>query len=218
MKLSNRLQAIHDHLPMGCVVADIGTDHGLLMIRAIQSGVATYAYGLDINKDPLQQAHDNVVRFALETSIELILSDGLKSFTKTADTFVLAGMGTDLIWSILKDYPFQNDDTIIIQSNTKHTELRLLLQKHDFTITKEIFMMDQGKPVFIQIVSKGQSEPFSSCEAHLGRYLLKHRDDEYTAYLMQRRDYLKGIAHNNTNLKEEYTCILSVLEKGASHE
>lgn len=218
MKLSNRLQAIHDHLPQNCRLADIGTDHGLLMIKAISSGVASFAYGLDINKDPLQQAHDNVVRFAMEDKIELILSDGLKSFTKTADTFVLAGMGTELIWSIMEDYPFKAEDTIIIQSNTKHFELRHLLNDNGFIITKEIYMTDQGKPVFIQVVKLGKTAPMSACDAHLGAYLIEHRDDVYTEYLEQRKDYLKAIAHNNTKLNEEYTCILNVLEKGASHE
>lgn len=218
MKLSNRLQAIHDELPKNCILADIGTDHGLLMIKAIQSGVAKYAYGLDINKDPLQQAHDNVVRFAMEDKIELILSDGLKSFSKTANAFVLAGMGTELIWSIIDDYTFDDEDIIIIQSNTKHFELRHLIHDHGFQILKERFMMDQGKPVFIQVIQKGKAHSMTVCQAHLGAYLLNHLDQEYEDYLIQRRDYLKVIAHNNTKLKEEYTCILNVLEKGASHE
>lgn len=218
MKLSNRLQAIHDHLPQDCIIADIGTDHGLLMVKAIQSGRASYAYGLDINKDPLQQAHDNVVRFALEDKIELVLSDGLKSFTKTADTFVLAGMGTELIWSILDNYTFQETDTIIIQSNTKHYDLRVLLNQNHYIIKKEIYMMDQGKPVFIQVVQKGHQDDFNECELHLSKYLLEHLDESYIEYLTQRAEYLKDIAHNNTKLNNEYTCILNVLEKGASHE
>lgn len=218
MKLSKRLQAIHDEIPHDAIIADIGTDHGLLMIAAIQSGRATFAYGLDINPDPLQQAHDNVVRFDLQDKIQLILSDGLKSFEHRANTFVLAGMGSDLIWNIMKDYPFEADDTIIIQSNTKHYDLRLALVNHGFTINKEIYLMDQNKPVFIQVVQYRQADPISLCQAHLGVSLEEAQNPEYKAYLEQRSDYLSQIAHNNSKLNEEYQCILGALKKGAANE
>ena len=218
MKLSKRLQAIHDEIPKGAIVADIGTDHGLLNIAAIQSKRAQFAYALDINEGPLQQAHDNVVRFGLEDSIELVLSDGLKSFTKKADCYVIAGMGSDLIWSIMQDYPFLSEDTIIIQSNTKHYELRKVLSENGFEIIKEIFLMDQGKAVFIQVLKKSKAYEISECDAQLGSYLVKHMDETYLQYLKDRSAYLKTIAHNNTKLNNEYQCILNILEKGARHE
>lgn len=218
MKLSKRLQAIHDHIPKGAILADIGTDHGLLMIQAIQSGQAVFAYGLDINKEPLQQAHDNLVRFSLEAKIHLILSDGLASFKEDADTFVLAGMGAETIMGIMDAYEFKETDTIIIQSNTKHYWLRSTLIDSGYTITKEIFMMDQGKPVFIQVVQKIPSRAYSECEKHMGAYLINHLDTEYENYLTQRLDYLETIKHNNTFLEEEYQCILKLLKKGVTHE
>lgn len=218
MRLSKRLKAIHDHIPANAILADIGTDHGLLMIQAIQSGQAQKAYGLDINADPLQQAHDNVVRFSMEDKIELILSDGLKSFNQTADTFVLAGMGAETIWSIIDAYTFQENDTLIIQSNTKHYWLRQTLNQNGFSITKELFLMDQGKPVFIQIAKLKKSDPLSPCEKHLGAYLIKSMTPEYHHYLQERSIYLKTIKHNNTFLEEEYHCILKHIEKGATHE
>ena len=218
MNLSRRLSAIHDHLPKGALLADIGTDHGLLMIKAIQSGQAAYAYGLDINPDPLQQAHDNVVRFSMEDKIELILSDGLASFTKEANAFVLAGMGAETIWGIMSDYDFKSDDTIIIQSNTKHYWLRHTLNKEGFKIIKEIYLLDQGKDVFIQIVKKVEPESMSECQAYLGAYLLDHPSDEFNAYLEQRMNYLDKIKHNNTFLLAEYECIIKQIKKGATHE
>ncbi|MDE8185730.1 tRNA (adenine(22)-N(1))-methyltransferase TrmK, partial [Erysipelothrix rhusiopathiae] len=81
-------------------VADVGTDHGLLLIKAIQEHKAIMGYGLDIAEKPLQQARDNVERFGFHDKIELHLGNGLEGFKGDADCFVIAGMGAETIWSI----------------------------------------------------------------------------------------------------------------------
>ncbi len=44
--LSTRLKAIHDMLPKG-VIADIGSDHGKLMIALFKSGKLTKGYAIE---------------------------------------------------------------------------------------------------------------------------------------------------------------------------
>lgn len=55
MKLSNRLQRIHDHLD-GSRMADIGSDHALLPVAAIRSGKAASAVAGEVNPGPYDAA------------------------------------------------------------------------------------------------------------------------------------------------------------------
>ena len=51
MKLSKRLQAIYDMVPSG-VVADVGSDHGKLIISLFENGVITKGYAIENKKGP----------------------------------------------------------------------------------------------------------------------------------------------------------------------
>ena len=71
--LSNRLQAIHDMLPKG-VIADIGSDHGKLMIALFRSGKLIKGYAIENKKGPYQRlvkALASIVQ--LNLVIELII-------------------------------------------------------------------------------------------------------------------------------------------------
>lgn len=53
MKLTNRLQAAADLVPVCESMADIGTDHGYLPIYLVQEGRARRAIACDVNDGPL---------------------------------------------------------------------------------------------------------------------------------------------------------------------
>ena len=62
IKLSQRLQAIADFVPLGSRVADVGTDHGFLPCYLAQTGQAVQAFACDINAQPLALARKNRYR------------------------------------------------------------------------------------------------------------------------------------------------------------
>ncbi len=51
MKLSKRLQAIYDMVPSG-VAADVGSDHGKLIISLFEGGVISKGYAIENKKGP----------------------------------------------------------------------------------------------------------------------------------------------------------------------
>ena len=208
MKLSKRLQGILEMIPQGSVLADVGTDHGLLMIKAIKEQKVTFAYGLDINPLPLKQAHDNVVRFAYENKIQLILSDGLKSFEEKANCFVFAGMGTETILEIIKAYEFKDEASLIVQSNTKMALLREKMNYLGFKIIDEMFLMDKSIPTFIIKFTKGK-EVLTPEDLILGPLLRNADNKSYEAYLNGREKHLESIKKFDKNLNHEYQCILN---------
>lgn len=214
MNLSKRLEGLYDLIPQDSILVDIGTDHGLLLIKAVVSGRSRYAYGLDINELPLQQAHDNVVRFGCEERVSLVLSDGLQSFNETGDCFVLAGMGAETIWGIIDYYEFDNDDTIIVQSNTKHYWFRKTATQAGFDIVDEVFMFDNEKPVFIIVLKKSGQKTYSERELRLGPLLIQKKTKDYMNYLAMRYTHLEKIKHNRHDLELEFKDIAAIIKKG----
>lgn len=212
MKLSKRLQTILDLIDPCETLVDVGTDHGYILIKAIIENKCKKAYGLDIASGPLSFARHNKIEYGLEKEIELMQMDGLKAFNKDADFFVIAGMGHETILSILNHYAFNEDQTLILQSNTKIYDLRIALNNSDFKIIDERFLYDNNKPITILKVKKGK-ETLDEQSLYLGPFLKREGNPEYITYLSSEfakikhvikynKDYLKRYEYLKTYLKE----------------
>lgn len=215
MKLSNRLTEIFNLIPDKARVADVGTDHGLLLIKAIQEHKAIMGYGLDIAEKPLQQARENVERFGYQEKIELHLGNGLEGFKGDADCFVIAGMGAETIWSIISNYKFKVNDTIIIQSNTKNAWLRQTVAENGFDIVDERFLLEREIPVFIMVIkiSTSTTNALTQEDVLIGPVLKKHITEDYLIYLTNRANHLYSIKKHNAAFETEYNTIRNILEK-----
>ena len=64
--LPNRLKAIADLINQVDLVADVGTDHGLLPIYLIQNQIAKKVYASDIAILPLNKAKENIAKYGLD--------------------------------------------------------------------------------------------------------------------------------------------------------
>ena len=82
MKLTNRLQAAADLVPVCESMADIGTDHGYLPIYLVQEGRARRAIACDVNDGPLARAKEDVISSGFSRQIGLRLGGGLHRLTK----------------------------------------------------------------------------------------------------------------------------------------
>lgn len=214
MNLSKRLHQIYELVPTGSRLADIGTDHGLLIIKCLEENVCTFAYGLDIAKQPLDAARTNLVRFGFEERCELVLGNGLEPFKGEANCFVAAGMGAETIWGIIALYPFKETDTIILQSNTKNPWLRKQVTHHGFNIIDERFLIDKGMPVTILVIQKnGNSHDLTETEAVIGPVLIKNINDDYRNYLTERMQHLATIHHHDVSLRQEFDIISEIVRK-----
>lgn len=213
-----RLEALYQLIPDNSIVVDVGTDHGLLLVRSVESGKVSHAYGLDINPLPLSQAQENVERYGLADKIDLMLGNGLREFENFATCFVLAGMGAELIWDILSHYEFKESQTIIIQSNTKHAWLRTTLSSNDFVFVDEVYLRDKGIDVFIMVVRKGKSQKMSFNDSVLGPVLMQDISGAYRDYLIEFHQHLEKIKHNRDTLEATYRVLDDVVGKGSSNE
>lgn len=212
IKLSKRLDLIYDLIPHNAIVADVGTDHGWLIIKAVMTGKVSLAYGLDIAEGPLSHAKANVENYGLEDRITLLKMDGLSQFSEPCDTFVIAGMGAETIWSILEQASFKTTDRILIQSNTDLPWLRKTLFMNGFRIIDERFIIDHNKPVFI-LVGEYRQTSFTLIDQYIGPVLKNAKDNlAYSKYLVSRCNHLSEISKYNQSIVEEFNVLRTFIE------
>lgn len=216
MRVSKRIKTLVSLIPKDSTVVDIGCDHAGLLIYGIRHNIITKGYGIDIAKGPLGHALENVKQAKLENSIKLILANGLEYFKEEANCYVLAGMGTQTILDIIKNYTFEEEDTLIIQSNTKHSELRMELNNLGFKIKDEVFIIDKKIPVCMLSVSLG-NQCLTHQEYVLGPVLMKRHNEDYIKHLNRRKTHLQEIVAGNENVMEEIEFIDGYL-KGETYE
>ncbi|MBE6728905.1 MAG: SAM-dependent methyltransferase [Ruminococcaceae bacterium] len=146
-KLSKRLEAIFQLVPVSAKVADIGTDHAYLPIALSLSGKCSKIIACDIKERPLENARENIEKFSVN-DIETRLGNGLEPIKSgEVDTVIIAGMGGDVISGIIGSCPWikNSDITLLLQPMTSAEVLRKYLCKNGFEISLEVPLSENGK-------------------------------------------------------------------------
>lgn len=146
-----RLEAALSLIPDGCVLADIGCDHGLLCLRALETGKAIKTYACDISAKSLDKA-----RKALKgKNSECIESDGLKRVPRDFTAVSVCGMGADTMLGILADY--DGAATLVLQPQTEAGEVRkTLTEKLGYRLTREITACERERFYPVMRFEKGE--------------------------------------------------------------
>lgn len=140
LQLDARLEAAASLVRSGAVVADIGTDHGLLICYLAASGRCPRGFACDVRPLPLANARREIARQGLGDRIEALLTDGLDGLESRGITdFLLLGMGGDLIGELVARHPWTRDPSLrfILQPMTKADHLRRGLYRDGFAVTEE---------------------------------------------------------------------------------
>ena len=106
------------------VIADVGTDHGIVLRELRRILPAARLIAADINPNPLLQARLNFDKWGIG-DIALIVSDGFASLPRDIDTVIIAGMGGETIADILENalnYGY-TDVFAVLQPMTKHERM-----------------------------------------------------------------------------------------------
>lgn len=188
MILSKRLQKVLDFVDVRDKVADIGADHGYLVIAMRNMGVETLQV-VENKIGPLERAKSNLSDF---DNIVFSLSDGISDLDKNIDTVTICGMGGLNIVEILNN----NLDTakslkkIIMQANSKCFELREFLFSNGFNILDEEMVEDNGKHYEI-IVARYENfqQNISYEQLFFGPILMEKKTKVFI-------DYYKGLKNN----------------------
>ena len=143
--LDARLLSVAKFVRAGAYACDIGTDHAYLPVYLVLIGRASRALASDINKGPVMRARESVAKYGVSDKIDVILSDGLKGAEGYPVTdIIIAGMGGELIASILEDAKWVKDGKyrLILQPMTHAEILRRYLADNGFSVIDEDIVKD----------------------------------------------------------------------------
>ena len=197
--ITPRLQCIINHVN-STVAADIGCDHAYVPIALIDEKRAEHVIACDINKGPVLIADENIKKYNKQDFIETRIGAGLSPILNNeADTIIIAGMGGELICSILNDdIEKAKNAKLVLQPMNAQDLLRHFLIENGFEIVCEDLAVEGFKVYNILEVTKGESTPYKKeIHYHIPPYL---KVNKYYNELYEKK-------------KREFTKIITGLKK-----
>lgn len=207
INLSKRLKTLANYVLPGTVVADIGTDHGLLPSFLVQEGISPGAIAIDVCKGPLAAAEKQVASLLLSDRISVRLGDGLEPLQEgEVQTVVIAGMGGSTITDILKKGSAitKGIQRLILQPNIAAQAVRLWGLNNNWKILDEDLIFEEGRYYEIIVLEQGKMTLEDEILLFIGPQLID-----------KRHPLLLGHLKNQKRIEQE---ILSQLEKSKSED
>lgn len=207
MRLSDRLERIAAQAAKVTegYVADVGTDHGFVPIRLVESGSVTHVVAMDVRKGPLERAKEHILDYHMEDKIETRLSDGLKELKPgEADTVIIAGMGGELMLRILRDGSHMKESVkhYVLSPQSELSVFRHGLEELGLAILEEQMLLDEGKYYVVMTVIPGTMHWEHEYEYRYGADLIQKKDPILCAFLEreleQGEELLKHLTKSGT--------------------
>ncbi|MDD4001017.1 MAG: class I SAM-dependent methyltransferase [Bacilli bacterium] len=201
--VSKRIKILASLIPPARSLADIGCDHGYLLIEAFEKQQLDYAVAIDNKEKPLQKAVDNLSKYPFFPKIRFSLSNGLEELKENVEAIVIAGMGGMLIIEILKKGLKDHEQAkFILQANRNHYQLRKYLFEAMMKITAEKIIYEDGQYYEI-IVCEHAQEQFRYTEEDLifGPILRKEQPVLFLQKLETELKKYEELNHQSLNKK-----------------
>jgi tRNA (adenine22-N1)-methyltransferase len=195
MKLADRLLAIASLVPQDAIVADIGSDHGLLLDHLLNEARIKKGYATDNKPGPNQRL---LARFQNEPRISVYQADGLIDLPTDVDAIVIAGMGGLLINRILaaKQETLKRLGHVILSPHQQVGEVRLWMMEHGFRIDKELVVCEDGQYYDVMRFVKG-STSYSEAELLYGPLNLARHDPTLIKKMKARLETVERLLMKN---------------------
>lgn len=181
--LDTRLKMVYDLVPGG-VLCDVGTDHAKLPVFAVKSGKATRALACDVNKGPLISADANIRENGLSDKIKTVLSNGFLSIDdadfESVDCFVMAGMGGELIESIISAK--KTNAYLVLQPQSAYYELLDYLFKNGYGVLKQVFCTQGHRHYNAMLVKRG-----AGCD-NTDYFINAQKDDAFYKFIKKEKE------------------------------
>ena len=200
-----RLETLADMAPRTDTLADIGTDHGMLLTGLALAGKIRRGIGVEIAQGPFARAQAHIAGLGLADTIEMRLGDGLSPLSPgEATACAIAGMGGPTIVGILEDCPAVAEalDWMLLQPMTWEGRVRLYLQEKGWRICGEDLVEERGILYQIILAERGSMPSLSDAEAVFGPMLIGGRHPLLVELVRQRvqglQDIVDGLGRSQT--------------------
>lgn len=172
MKISERLITIASFINKDAFVMDVGADHGLLEKYLFENNKIKKMVAVENKEGPYNILKNNLKGY----DVTILYSDGIKDITDDINTIVIAGMGGNLICSILKndENKLENVDNIIVDAHTDIEIVRREICHLGYFIEKEKIVYENKKYYFVIKFVKG-SKQIDDLEYEFGVNIVKDK-------------------------------------------
>lgn len=200
--ISKRIKEIAKYTAGYEKIADVGCDHGYLIIEAFNRFKIKYALAIDNKKGPLEKAKENISEYSFKDSVDFSLSNGLEKLSNV-DAIFICGMGGILITNIINnDLDKITNQVLILQPNRSSYELRIYLNNNNFEIIKEDIIFDDFYYDLI-ICKKSNKQNYTKEELLFGPINLLNKTPNFINKLKEELERLNEIRHlSNDNLEK----------------
>lgn len=184
-KLSQRLERVAAHVPVGARLADIGADHGYLLVALMNREVIAAGVAGEVALTPFRSAERAVREQGLGDRISVRLANGLAAITTedgiTAISF--CGMGGETIRDILERDRAQlsGNERLILQPNGGEQPLRQWLMFNGYRILSEDLLQENRFYYEIIVAERAAPVTYSPEELYFGPLLLQARSPVFLA-------------------------------------
>ena len=172
IELTPRLRMVADMIPVGAVLADVGTDHAYLPAALMLEGKIPFAIAADLREGPLSRAKETVQEYGLSGKIAFRLCDGLKGIrAEEVDAVSIAGMGGETIAMILEAalWTREQNTALVLQPMSSMDELRRWLQANGYMIAEER-LAREGDTIYTALsVRAGEMPSMTAAEYCAGK-------------------------------------------------
>ena len=190
-------------VPKG-IAADIGADHGKLMIALFEGGIVTHGYAVENKKGPYGRLLKALQERNLEEDIVPLFSDGIKDLPESVHTVIIAGMGGNNIIDILKKYPKKTEQitTLIIDAHTAIPKVRREISNMGFVIADEKMVREDD--IFYEIIKfiKADKAMYGDKDIEFGPILRNEKSATFKEKYQSRISEIDKLLKSNNLPKE----------------
>lgn len=197
-----RLERVAAHVPEGARLADIGSDHGYLLVALIRRGVIPSAVAGEVAITPFHAAERTVRENDLEQQISVRHANGLMAI-EPADGITaisICGMGGETIRDILDDGKarLSGDERLILQPNGGEQPLRQWLMENGYRILFEELLKENRFHYEIIVAERTGPVLYTSEQLYFGPLQMQVRSpaflDKWTRILRYKQQTLNNFA------------------------
>lgn len=214
-KLSKRLLAIVDFVPLNSVVADVGSDHGKLMIELFNSGKINKGFAIENKRGPYNRLVKSLDEEGIIDSIIPLFSDGISELPQSVNTVVIAGMGGKTIVEILKSHARKlfNVSTLIIDAHSCIPFVRTEISKMGYSISDEKIIKEDD--IFYEIIKFTKSEMafYSEDDIEFGPILRKQKSSIFREKYKSRIDKINQLISDKNLPYVRVNCLMKEKQK-----
>ena len=198
--LSSRLKTISNMVRKGSIVADIGADHGKLIISLYEEGIISHGYAVENKKGPYSRLVEALKNESLEDIIVPLFSDGISDLPTNVDTLVIAGMGGENIIKILTSHKekLNHVTTIIVDAHSCIPKLRAVVTDLGFVIADEKMVKDDN--VYYEIIKfcKADKAFYTDRDLEFGPILRNEKSALFKEKYQNRLNDIESILNNHS--------------------